>query len=229
MEKWRIKVAWLVILLVIILSCTGCLRYNVYIRPYEKTLKFKDFTQEERKKYICDFLKEEYDLSCEVTGDVEKRFDGLFFDEENFYATVKTADNQVISLWISDDGKIIDTVFMIAMESGLNQFFTDIQATKISEFEVKTSTEIRDIPSEKLTKAEDIKEFLGTQDTYSNLKIFVDDSALANEELLDELEKELNFCNGAIYLYVCEDLDQVDLETYDMTSYYSFRGVYKEM
>ncbi len=68
---------------------------------------------------------------------------------ENFYAIVKTADDQVISLWISDDGKIIDTVFIIAMESELNQFFTDILATKIPEFKLKT------------------------QNTYSNLKIFV--------------------------------------------------------
>lgn len=141
---------------------------------------------------------------------------------------MKTADDQVISLWISDDGKIIDTVFMIAMESELNQFFTDILATKIPEFKLKTSTEINDIPSEKLTKAEEIREFLRTQNTYSNLKIFVDNPALANEELLDELEKKLNFCNGNIYLYVCEDLDQVDFETYDMTSCYSFRGFFKE-
>ncbi len=72
---------------------------------------------------------------------------------------------------------------MIGMESELNQFFTDILATKIPEFKLNTSTEIWDIPSEKLTKAEDIKDFLMKQHTHSYLDIFIDDSTLANEEL----------------------------------------------
>ncbi len=69
---------------VIILNCTGCLKYNIYVNSRETTLKFQDFTQQERKKYICDFLKQKYDLECQVSGDVDKKFDGLFLMKKIF-------------------------------------------------------------------------------------------------------------------------------------------------
>ncbi len=225
MRKRLIVSALATVLLAIILCCTGCLGRN---NPPEEKFQFGKLSQQERKDYICNFLQNEYGLSCEIDQEVNKKFDGLFFFEENFFAIAKTSDNASVTVWVSDDGQITDTAFMLDMKSEIADFFTDILSEKIPEFKLDTYTNVMEIPSAKLTKAEDIKDFLTEQNTYTCLRIFVDDPAIANEELLDELEQELNFCHANVYLYVCDDLEQFDINSYDPHSCRYLRGVDKK-
>ncbi len=225
MRKRLIVAALTTVLLAMILCCTGCLRWNA---PPEEKFQFKKLSQQERKDYIYDFLQKEYGLSCEIDGEVMKKYLGPFRFDENYFAIAKTSDNHLICVWISDGGKITDTVFMLDMKSELADFFTEILSKKIPKFKLDTHTDVLEIPSEKLTRPEDIHDFLMEQDTHSVLNIFVDDPAIANEELLDELEQELNFCHVSIWLYVCEDLEQFDISSYDPYAYQYYRGVDKK-
>lgn len=212
------------VLLVITFSCTGCLKQK---EPPKKSVKFWKLTQQERKDYICDYLEKEYGLSCKIDGEVFKKCLAPFLYDDNFFALAITPDNDTILVWISDYGKITDTAFMLDMRSELADFFTDILAKTIPEFKLDTNTTILGTPSKKLTRAEDIHDFLMSENTWTCLNIFVDDPSIANEELLDELEQELNFCEASIYIYVCEDLDCLDLNSYDIHSYQYSRGVNK--
>ncbi len=212
-------------LLGIILCCTGCLSRN---NPPEERFWFGKLSQQERKEYICDFLQKEYGLSCEIEGEVKKKYIATFQFDKNYFAIAKTSDNDSIFVWVSDGGKITDTVFMMDMKSEIADFFTDILSKKIPSFKLDTYTNVMEIPSEKLTRAEDIKEFLTEQNTYTCLRIFVDDPTIANEELLDELEQELNFCHASVYLYVCDDLDQFDIRSYDPYANQYYRGIDKK-
>ncbi len=114
------------------------------------------------------------------------------------------------------------------MESEIHDFFAQIIRNIIPVFKLYAYTDILEIPSEKHSNADNIKSYLAKENTLTPLYIFVDDSAYAVEGLFDELEQELNFCNADLYLYVCDDLDSVDIQNYDLLSYQYSRSVFKK-
>ena len=225
MRKQLIMSVLAMVLLAVVLCCNGCSKRN---DPPEEKIKFGKLSQQERKDYIIDFIQKEYGLSCTIDGEVNKKYLAPFLFDENYFTLAKTSDNDTICVWVSDKGEITDTVFMLDMDSQFSEFFSDIIAKKIPNFKIDTYTDVLEIPSEKLTRAEDIKDFLIEQDTYTCLRIFVDDPAIANEELLDELEQELNFCHSSVYIYVCDDLEQLDISSYDLYSNQCYRDIDKK-
>lgn len=96
-------------------------------------------------------------------------------------------------MWISKEGEITDTVFLLDMQPQFGDYFSGILGKTILNFKLRTYTEVLEIPSETLTNADNIKNFLINQETFSFIRVFVDEPTIANEELLDELEQELNF------------------------------------
>ncbi len=223
MMKRFITLALAIGLLASVLCCSGCLKRN---RHPENEIKFGTFSQQERKDYINDFLEMEYGLSGEVSEVKQKQIDP-FRNEDHYFATVRSQDKGVISVWVSNEGEITDTVFLLDMQPQLADYFKAILAKKIPSFKLKAYTEMRDIPTETLTNADDIQDFLINQKTFSYIRVFVDDPAIANEELLDELEQGLHFCEASVYLYVCDDLNNLDISTYDLHSYTCSRKIEK--
>lgn len=214
---------------VAILMTAGCLSSCLRKPPEENKedkIRFGTFSQQERKDYINDFLESRYGCSGRVSEVRQKQIDP-FRSEDHYFATVRTPEDDVISVWVSKEGEITDTVFLRDIQPQLSDFFSEILGRSLPDFKLRAYTEMRAIPTEKLTKAENIKRFLMEQDTFSYLRVFVEDPALLSEALLDDLEQELNFCQGTVYLYVCDDLDTLDIETCDLYSYQLSRDLQK--
>lgn len=217
MKKQYMKTAFVLGLLIVAVCCSGCLR-RTKPSEQENVIKFGSFTQEERKDYINDFLWENYGFRGEV-GEVMQRQISPFKWEDHYFTTVDTPEYRYISVWVSKKGEITDTLFLKKMEPEITKFFSAIIAEEIPDFKLKTHTDIYDIPSEKLTKAENIKDFLTKENAEVYVDVFVEDSGVIDEGLLDRLEQKLNFCKITLRIYTCDDLENCDIDTYDQTAY----------
>lgn len=186
MKKRYMKTAFVLGLLIVAVCCSGCL-HRTKPSEQENVIKFGSFTQEERKDYINDFLWENYGFRGEV-GEVMQRQISPFKWEDHYFTTVDTPEYRYISVWVSKKGEITDTLFLKKMEPEITKFFYTIIAEEIPDFKLKTHTDIYDIPSEKLTKAENIKDFLTKENTEVYVDVFVEDSGVIDEALLNRLE-----------------------------------------
>ncbi len=226
MKKRLAKVVFAAGLFLLLFGFTACTK-----KPSvsEHKVRFSAYTQEERKAYINRFLQENYGFRGEVSEVKQKQLTP-FKSEEHYFATVKATDKDLISVWVSEEGEITDTVFLEDMQPRLAEFFQRLLEKKIPKFKMYTHTDVMEIPSKKLTAQDDIREYLSHEETSTCIRVFVDDPSVASETLLDELEQELNFCNTVIYLYVCEDLEKQELtnDDFDYNAVTYSRIVFKE-
>lgn len=212
-------------LLALILSLGGCFRRLKEPDATENKIRFVSYSQQERQDYIRKYLFENYGLDCEIS-EVKQKQITVFKNEENFFATARTGSNS-ICVWVSPTGEITDSVFLLQMADDITEFFTEKIEAVIPEFKVRVYSELRKIPTSKLTTSENIDEYFKNEPVYTFLRIFVNDQASASETTIDELQDSLKGYDADVYLYVCENLDDLDIETYDLTKYQYFRSIEK--
>ncbi len=140
-------------------------------------------------------------------------------NEENYFATAMTENNDIVSVWVTPDGKITDSYFLIEQADRLSGFFTTKVQDIIPNCKVQSYTELRDLQTSELSINNNIEEYLSTQPTFSYVRVFVDQEADINEETVNRLQSALSFCNGTLYIYECNDLDVVDPNNYDFSDY----------
>lgn len=212
MKKIILRLTFVLAVSAAVLLFSGCTKENESKRS-ENTINFARFTQQERKDYINDFLWENYGFRGEIS-EVKQKPINFFRLEDNYFATVRADGKELISVWVSDKGEIFDTFFLQGMQPEFEEFFSAYIANRIPKFKISVSTDLYEIPEEKPENIKDIKEMLKDRSYQTCLRVFVDDGSLINEQLLEELKQELSFCSAIVYIYICDDLENLDMETY---------------
>ncbi len=197
-------------MLAVILCCSGCRHQTP---PQKNEIKFASYTQQERKDYINDFFWKNYGVRGEITQVMQKQ-DGPFLLEDHYFAVVRLPNNKLICVWVSKKGEITDTMFMLDMQDDIYEHFESVVKAIIPEFRMRVRANMVKIPSAKLTKGDDVGKYLSEQPVSSDLYIFVDEEAQVDEHTLDRLEEVLNYSKVNVHIFVCEDLENVDMGSY---------------
>lgn len=195
-------------LVVLTLSFAGCGKRP----PKEEKFNFHSLTQQERKDYITDYLHQTYGLTCTIDQEVKQRQDGPFLSEKEYFAVASTEDNKSICIWVTKEGQITDTVFLLEMREALADYFTAAVQEILPDCKVDTYTELLQLPTDTLTDPADIRDYLTNQPTRSTVRIFVDEDTQITEPLMEKLKQEFSYCNISIYLYSCDNPDTVDMK-----------------
>lgn len=222
MKKYIVKVVLVVGLLTIICGSIGCARRS---NPVEHEVNFSTYTQSERKEYIKKYLHEEYGINCNVS-DVKQKQETAIKNEDYYYATATTSEKQIISVWVTTTGKIVDSYFLIENAGNIQDYFEKEIQTVIPVFRIKTYTEMREIPKT-VFDSKDIRNFLENEDTFTYIRVFVDDSSNVDDKCVEKIAENLDYCNASLYVYFCENIEEVDFNTYDLSTYKFFRNIEK--
>ena len=114
MKRILLKAVLTVGLISLIFHSIGCSKQNPS-NSSEDEVKFSTYSQQERQQYIQRYLYETYGLKCSVS-DVSLTQLGIFNTSDYYYAIAETENHESISLWISPNGQISDTVFYLKLQ-----------------------------------------------------------------------------------------------------------------
>lgn len=223
MKSLFVRVILIMGLFSFILGCLGCSKGKDSV---EDEIKFSNFSDKEKVDYVKSFFKDNYNLDCTVS-EVEQRQVDVFENEDDYFAIVTTPDNEIISVWISKDGKITDTYFLLEMDAELSKYFQLKAEDVFGECKVVSYTELREKPSYKLSDALDIENYLEFQPTFSYIRIFLEKDIDISEKNLDDFQSVLCQCDSQVYIYLCEDLEGLDIINYDISQYDYTRKIEK--
>lgn len=197
-------------------SFVGCsFNLNKSNKP-EGEIAFSQLTQQERKDYISNFLYKNYNLNCDISEVKQKQINAI--ENEDFYFAIADAGEDIISVWISKEGEIIDSYFMLELSDCFTEFFSTKVKHVITEFKIKTYSELRDIPTQKITPDDDIENYLQKEPVFTYVHIFVDGETIS-EENINQIKNLFTGYDVDLYIHVCEDIDNVDIDTYDLSLY----------
>lgn len=222
MKNLIVKVVLVVGLFTFIFGSTGCSKQP---NPVENEVKFSTYTQSERKEYIKNYFQEEYGITC-VVSDVKQKQETAIKNEDYYFATATTPDDEIISVWISTSGEIVDSYFLLQNSEIIQAEFENEIRRVIPEFRIKTYSEMREIP-QSVFSANDVRGFLENEDVFSYIRVFVDDSRNIDDACVEEIAEKLGFCDASLYVYVCENIDDVNFSTYDLSAYDFSRSIEK--
>lgn len=202
----------------VILTITSCGTDNR--NTGDNSMAFSHMTQAEKKEYVQDYLKDTYGLNSEITADINKREINSFSSEEQYYAIAKLEDNRRVYCWISDEGNVSDSCFVLNLQSDIEKLFEDIIDDTIPEFKISCVTTLN-YPTKKTYDSSSVFTMLNTEPVTTSVRIFLDVSnkALIQEEISNQFDGKLNFTNGCIYIYYVDDLNNFDINDTDLTKF----------
>lgn len=215
MKKILIRVVLMMGMFAFVLSNAGCSKKPETV---ENEVEFSTYTQQERKDYVSKYLTDNYKIKCNIS-DVKQRQVTAIKNEEYYFATATTDDGKIISVWITGAGEITDTFFLNDLSDVLVNHFTSKANEILPGCKVKAYTEMREIPTSKLSRGDDIESYLYNQPAYTYIRVFVDSDVNLNNDIVNDLQAAFNYCDASLYVYICEDVENIDINTYDLTSY----------
>lgn len=218
MKKHLRKYILVVLTMFVLLTITSCGTANRNTR--DNNMTFSQMAQTEKKEYVQDYLRDTYGFNSEITADIKKREINSFSNEEQYYAIAKTQDNERVYCWISDDGKISDSYFVLNMQDDIENFFADIIDDTIEDFKISCVTTLN-YPTEKTYDPGSVFIMLSTEPVTTSVRIFVDgsDKDLIQKEIPSIVDEKLNFTDGCIYIYYVDNLMDFDFKDIDLASY----------
>lgn len=197
-----------------IFNCTGC----THQENKEDEVKFSTYTQQQRKEYIINHLEDKYGQSYNVS-EVKQKQETAIKNEDFYFATATAENGEVLSIWVSKNGAITDSHFLIDLKDEITSIFSTILEKEYSNMYVDVYTEMRGVPQQSWESQDDMETMLSSEETYSYVRVFVQDINELNQEKVDDIANNLGFCNGELLIYICENIQDVDIENFDATSY----------
>lgn len=217
MKRILLKAVLTVGLISLIFHSIGCSNSN-RANSSENEVKFLTYSQQERKIYIQNYLKNNYGLTCEVS-EVKKRQNNVFTSEDYYYATAKTNDQDIISIWISENGEITDSVFLLNLQEEISNYYKSVIDKYYSKYKVRVYSELVEKPQKTQIELGEIEKFLREEPVFSSVRIYIGNTEDAEKINYEELASNLNFCDAFIYIYVCDSLDDSDIDNLSLSSY----------
>ena len=112
----------------------------------------------------------------------------------------------------------MDSYFMLELSDFFTEFFLTKVKYAITEFKIKTYSELRDIPTQKIMSTGDIDSYLQKEPVFTYIHIFVNSETIS-EENINQIKNIFAGYDIDMYIHVCEDIDNVDTDTYDISLY----------
>lgn len=203
------------ILLLMTVSC-GTIEENTG----DHDMVFSKMTQEQKKDYVQDYLKNAYGLNSEIVNDIKKREINSFSSEEQYYAIAKLEDNKRVYCWVGDDGQILDSYFVLKMEKDIEKVFEDIVSDSISNFKISCITTLNH-PTDQSYPSDSVVSMLRTEDVTTSVRVFLDssDRPVADQAISNRFDGKLDFTNGCLYVYYVDNLNEFDIGSADLTGF----------
>lgn len=195
----------------ITLSITGCAK--------EQT-SFDKLNENKQKEYIATYLNKEYGIeNCNIKK-LEVTNDTIFSKIKDYYATVSTEDEQIITLWIDNNGNIIDNYFLNQLQKPSQDLFTNIIHDAYSDVRVETSLECKKKPTKDWKLEPDINTTLKSDEIHTTIRCFAPYKYVSTmNAYTSKICSLIDEYNIDIYFYFCENPNGVDLATYNLDSY----------
>ena len=207
MKNFFVRLVALMGVVILLSSLFACSKNN---NKQESCLNFSAMSQEERKKYVNDYLIEKYDMNCTIS-DINKRQISAVQNEKDYYC-IATYDNFWFSVWITgNEQDIVDTSYTYYLKNDVNSYIEDLLKNK----GIDCVAYNRFIFEQKSTfdwDSSKIEEMLLSDNTYNNIHLYGIDK---NYEV-ETISSVLKGMKGAAYIHFEEFNSQnIDFENYD--------------
>lgn len=207
MKKILVRVVALMGVIALLSSFFACGRND---NTQELGSIFSGMSQEERKKFVNDYLIEKYNMNCTIS-DISKRQVSAIQNEDDYYC-VATYDNFWFSVWITSRGQeIIDTSYTYFLKDDVNSYIECL----LRDNGINCVVYNRFIFEQKPTTNWDnskIEEMLLSDNTDNNIHLYGVDKNYEAETILLALKG----MKGAVYIHFEEFNSQdIDFENYD--------------
>lgn len=183
----------------------------------ENKVKFSKFSQKERIDYVRKYLLDKYGYDCEIT-EVNRRQINMFKTEDCFF-TSTVMNGNVISIWITDEGLITDDVYLLNMSNELSDFFKAKIERVIPACKVLVRTTVNSPPNNTAITKENIDSYLKSEPALSYVRIFVNKDTGFSQKELDDLSRLLSDYEADIFVYLCDDIEKIEIGSYDLSAF----------
>lgn len=199
-----------------LLNIAGCA--DKTLERADSTYYMAKMTQAERQKYIGDYLYEQYGERCDIS-EVDRKIVNSFESEEYYFAVATTSSGENVPVWISENGKLFDTMFMLALQDEIHDYYDRLVSDYFSEYKMTTYSELTAKPSRTWNASDDIEGLLKDEAVFSYIRIFIQKSEKKSSAEYDQLAKDIGICKGELWIYECEKLDEMDINKIDLLSF----------
>lgn len=183
---------------------------------------FASMTQEEKQRYVADYLKDAYGVDYEIS-EIKKRQVDVFRSEKYYFATASYGEDR-FTLWISDNGEVFDTEFCLDISDDVDELLSSIVSEYWDDFYVHDNFEFNDLYIQKWTKIDDMNKMFQNESILNRIRLFLKSSNNREEdlELFEQLKLKLTNIEGVIFVYYCENPQYININSYDLNLYESF-------
>lgn len=231
-------VAMLVVLLVSAGIFTSLFVLNN--RATDNNTSFSALSQEDKKEWVLSSLENDFGLKdCELLTDINIRAeypddnnDGLNNKEiqtindihndlnktnyednktKNYYYTIAECNDTIFSVWITPEGKLVDTFFSYYLENDINFYLQKKLETQNISCYVYDRYIFDNIPKKEWTASE-IEDMLRSENISNNIHLF----GVDKDADLDKIKTALYGLKGGVYIhYGTYNADNLNFDTYD--------------
>lgn len=214
------KTVWVIIVigfLMFLFGFVGCEKSSS--ASLKNKINFSSYSQSERQTYVLKALEKKYGETFEIS-EVSQRQVDVFHSEDDFFATARcSARNYTVHVWVDMYGNITDTGFMLELNDEIDKLYDGLLRNTLHDYKVSVYTEFTEKPNRIWTREDNLMEMLSTQSVDSDIRIFINQNQIVDDNILNEMAQKLDFSDGTIYIYECDDPEQVNLQSYDLLSY----------
>lgn len=176
------------------------------------------YSQQMRKDYIGNYLKEEYGLDCTIS-DVRKKSSGANSIDQLYYADAETDNGNTISVWVSEQGQIYDTVFLTDMQEEIREYIRLRAKQIMPEYRVSSYTEFTVAPSEEQRAGIGVTELLHSPGVYTYIRVLIPADAPADIIEMEKQAAQFSDISGTVYFYVGDDEQLIQEDPFCPTGY----------
>lgn len=176
------------------------------------------YSQQMRKDYIGNHLKEEYDLDC-IVSDVRKKSSDANSIDQLYYAEAEADNGNTISVWVSEQGQIYDTVFLADMQEEIREYIRLRAKQIMPEYRVSSYTEFTAAPSEEQRAGTGVTELLHSPGVYTYIRVLIPAGAPVDIIEIENQAAQFSDINGTVYFYVGDDERLIQEDPFCPTEY----------
>lgn len=202
------KVIAVMSIFTLIISLFGCAGNKS--DKIQSDTKFSQLSQAEKQNFVQAYIKENYNLDCQLTEIKQKQISAI--ENEENYSTVATINDEFwFSIWITPDEKIIDTAFTYDLKDSVNEYIEKLLLDKGIKCKV-IDRFVFEEPSTKVWRKNEIANMFETEKISNIIDLYSVDKDIDDDEIKTALQ---NF-PGAVYIHD-EPLnsEKPDFDNYD--------------
>lgn len=201
-----IKVIAIMSIIATIASFFACSKREIKNIDTTTSIKFSSLTQDEKQKYVKDYLSKTYSITCELT-EIKRRQVTAIKNEKDYYSVATTNDNYWFSVWITADGEIFETEFTYEIKDEINGFIKELLLQENIVCDVIDRI-VFDTPASKVWSSNEISNMFETEQIENNIHLYNIDENVTETEIIHALGN----IKGAVYIHY---KDNTDFGTYD--------------